>query len=362
MAQSPLTVGNVGSSDASGFRITQALGPANPWIKWAVSGEAHIKSFTGGAFGEQWLLAASKLTYEVPMGTSPVHIPVMANLASIQSALGSGTKDDSLNAAISALTSSTDGLNVGVYPYWFLGSLGKALKPNFFLGASAKINSFKDTVAKTDETLLTGRFSAGLEFLVGDMPLGSDDKPLTISFTGVRSQFGSDTYRKITGTARSHIYSAELTSVLPISTNAGILFEAVTTQYAKPSFRIGMMVAATKTTTPNGTNAGDSHNAQGCPATGCAVIVDGSALDNGVSVTVTDATKHAHPKRPKDGDPFACDLTTNTSCTFIIPKNQKVTLTAPAGFTIGGDICVQDGGCSIDVGKAGTVKVTKSGT
>jgi hypothetical protein len=325
-AQSVAAVRNAAARlTSTGGSERQTAGVISPSNPWSISAEVNIKSLAGdGKFSEQWLLTASKLTYEIPLDAENFHLAVLGNLAAVQSALGNGSKKDSVTAAIQSLTSSTDGLNVALFPYYDFPAL-PSFQTSIFGFAAAKINSFRDTLGKNDETLLTGRFGAGIEFRIGKMT--SEAKPLTLSLAAVNSRFGQEAYNAIFKERQSQINSIEGTALLPLSTSSGVLFELVGMDRARPSFRLGMIIgAAKKPEKPSDITAGRGDT---CPEGKCTIEITPVRGDIAATVSVTGEVDS------RKGDP--CTFPTVSVCNVVVKKAGSVTLVVPAGFVLKDD-------------------------
>ena len=325
----------------------------NPWL---LAADLSIKPLAGGGgFSEQWLLSAAKVVYDLPLDGDVLggaHFPIMANLADILPNLGEGSKKDSLDAAIQSLVTSSDGINVGVYPFWPLTNKLFGVRATVFTGISAKWNEFNDTTANTKQTLLTGRFSGGLEFSIGDETDGK--KPLTVSLSAVHSRFGADAYQAVFKERRSTLNSAELTAILPIQTGVGILFEGIGVEQKKPAFRLGLLMAGGKKS-PAETETSRQTPTVAC-ANGCKVTVKTAGNLPADAHITTDPTPDVLSINPQD-----CVLRQDGStCTFTVRSGKSITLKSTGGGVLFTGNGCNGGTCQVTASDAISITVTKS--
>lgn len=334
-AQTPVSLsslnGQRASSETDGGKRPQGIVAGNnPWL---LAGEVSLRPLAGGNdFNEQWLFSSAKIVHEIPFSgrlLGGVHVPVMANLADVVANLGNGTKQDSLDAAVQALTTSADGLNVGVFPYWPLGKQASDLRPTLFAGIAAKMNSVplgeeKEEENQDAQTLLSGRFLTGIELAVGQPTDG--EKPLTLSLAGVLSTFSAEAYENIFHERRSKLMSVEFTAILPLRTGMGVLFEGVGVEKRKPSFRLGLLIAAGKAG-DNQEEAVTPSTAATCTLTCMIQIIARGKFTAPVTVTVTQNSA------PVVSAPSKCIFGPNTSdtCTFSAKPGSPVEVKSTGG-------------------------------
>jgi hypothetical protein len=245
-AASAATVGAKKSTNERG-----AVAANNEWI---VGTQLGVRFFGQGDFADN-LLISGMVRYEVPLNSKTFKLPIFSNFGEIASKPVFGTKADSLQAAASALMSTAQGMNVGVYPYHVLKrpTLGGDLRVTAFGQIVGKLNSVKgrssldapDTAEKVQHTLLQGRGALGVEVAVGKtVPANSPRRPLTLSLTAAATTFSARTYELVFGTARSSIKSVEFTAIVPVADGAGILVEGIGANGYAGTWRIGMVLAA----------------------------------------------------------------------------------------------------------------------
>jgi len=355
--QTPVSVsrlaGRPPTTPGGDVRTAGVVAGNNPWL---LAADLSIKPLAGGGgFSEQWLLSAAKVVYDLPLDGDVLggaHFPIMANLADILPNLGEGSKKDSLDAAIQSLVTSSDGINVGVYPFWPLTNKLFGVRATVFTGISAKWNEFNDTTANTKQTLLTGRFSGGLEFSIGDETDGK--KPLTVSLSAVHSRFGADAYQAVFKERRSTLNSAELTAILPIQTGVGILFEGIGVEQKKPAFRLGLLMAGGKKS-PAETETSRQTPTVAC-ANGCKVTVKTAGNLPADAHITTDPTPDVLSINPQD-----CVLRQDGStCTFTVRSGKSITLKSTGGGVLFTGNGCNGGTCQVTASDAISITVTKS--
>jgi hypothetical protein len=180
--------------------------------------------------------------YDIDLGTEKFKLPVMGNISTLRDAF-SNEKDpdkDTLQARAQELMLSTQGVNVGLYPYYFLAQEDK-FKLVLHGSAAWKLNMFK-TKEDKNEYLDQGRFSLGLEATLGST--AGDQAPLVVSITPTLTLFNADKYKLIFGESKSSITSLEITGVLPVGTGIGVLFETIVAKKPYSAFRVGLVFAA----------------------------------------------------------------------------------------------------------------------
>lgn len=240
-AQSPLGLRNVANGAASS---ANAFGANNPWIGAQMF--YRVPAGPSGGFGAH-LLPAGNLMYEVPMGDSKLHLPVMGNLTSIAEAISKdASQKDSIESQIKQLLSSESGGTIGLFPYRVLSESKVFMLTLNGIGAW-RINGLHPVgqtgTASTDSTVYLNQFRLGLalESVIGDR--GSGHGLLTFSVAPVGTFFDPNTYQQAFGTRKSKLFGLELGGILPLRDGIGFLVEGVLGESSVRAFRAGLIAA-----------------------------------------------------------------------------------------------------------------------
>ncbi len=216
--------------------VSKALAAKNPWL----GGEVGYKFGGSGEFADN-LIASARVMYEIEFDSKKFALPVMGNLSQLRDNLSENlTIDEKESARIQDILTSTQGLNIGLYPYRMIVE-----KQYFSLLAHGaivyKLNSFKD-MQENPMYFQQGRFSLGIEAYIGKFDTNNGKYPLTISVAPVATFFNSNDYKAIFGIERSLLISLEVTSVVPIGKGVGFLLEGVFSD--KSVVRTGLLFSA----------------------------------------------------------------------------------------------------------------------
>lgn len=219
----------------NGVVNTESVSPASPWA----GAQIGYKFGESGDFSDS-ILVAAHLMYDVKVDPDDrFHLPVMGNIADLTTSVtGTAGSQEDLTKKADDLVLSATGARVGLYPYVFLNQTTYwSVVAHGELGW--KMNGFKD--ASGDVAYLQqGRVSLGVEFWIGQND--EDHLPITISLAPVRAFFSDKDYKKVFGTAKSHIQTLETTAIVPIGKGTGFLFEYVTGGGTR-TVRVGIIIA-----------------------------------------------------------------------------------------------------------------------
>jgi hypothetical protein len=205
----------------------------NPWL----GGQIGYKFGGSGEFADN-LLTSARLMYPIDIGTKNFQLPVMGNFSQLRDNLSDKLSIDEKNEArLQDLLTSTQGLNIGLYPYYAFPE-----KTYFSFNIHGcfvyKLNSFKD-VSSNPVYMNQGRFSIGFEANIGKINIDKGQYPFTISIAPTLTTFSKNDYMAVFGSTKSNIGSLEITSILPIGRGVGVLFEAVLSNAS--TFRTGLL-------------------------------------------------------------------------------------------------------------------------
>lgn len=245
--------------------------------EWIVGTQFGVRFIGEGDFADN-LLASGLVRYEIPLKSTSFGLPVFSNLGDIAAKSLTGTKADSLKSAASALLSTAQGMNVGLYPYSVLSNTmwGGDLRITAFGQVVGKVNTLQgrrsltapDTAAKVGHTMLQGRGALGLEFAIGTPDASNPARrPLTLSLTTVATTFSGRTYELVFGERKSWIPSIEFSAVVPIRDGAGVLFEGIGAPGHASTWRVGMVVGISNQAKTNSAGPGQAAENRDPPAT-----------------------------------------------------------------------------------------------
>lgn len=215
IAQAPVALLDVGNEGVRDEQRSLGGSAASPWVNAQVA--YRFPTNTPNRINN--LHVNGQLLYVVPTDWS-VTLPVMGNIAPITTELsGLESFSDSTNAKIDALVRSTDGINVGIYPYMY--ALETKSCDVVVHGAGAyRINGFPEEDGDVNY-LEQLRLGLGSEAFIGD----ENASRLTIGFTGVVTLFSKDDYETIVGERNNSIWSLETEAVVPIGRGFGALLQ-----------------------------------------------------------------------------------------------------------------------------------------
>lgn len=225
--------------------VAGGLSAISPWVG------AQVGYLFGDSkeFGDN-LLVSGKVLYEIDLNTDKFKLPVIGNISNIiKSKVGfeTGEGKEKLDSEIKEIVNSTQGLHIGLYPYY------KITEGDYFsLIAHGvvgwKLNGIQDTITNTITYLDQGRFSVGLEFVIGNSK--EEKSPLTISVAPTLMFFSKNDYNKVFGVEKNSIRTLELTCVIPLNKGIGVMFENITplSKGVDNLFRVGFIYTVETTT------------------------------------------------------------------------------------------------------------------
>lgn len=214
----------------------EGISANNPWL----GGQVGYKFGGTGEFADN-LIASARLMYKIELGTVKFQLPVMGNFSQLKDNISGNLQTDVENEArLQDILTSTQGLNIGLYPYYTITE-----KEYFSVIAHGvlmyKVNAFKDTT-ENSLYLNQGRISLGAEFHLGKKNIAEGRYPITLSIAPTMTFFDKSDYNKVFGEEKSSISSLEITTVVPIGKGIGVLFEGVISSTS--TFRTGLLFSS----------------------------------------------------------------------------------------------------------------------
>jgi hypothetical protein len=221
--------------------------PNNPW--YAAGFQLGHRLAGSGDFADD-LVASGRAVLSLKTktigkdSTRVFGLPLIGNIGKLRSKVPDDI--EGLKKEASKLLATTEGINVGVYPYWELrkarstenAALG--LDVTFYLSGTGRINQLRDRVDTTQTfMLMRGRLSAGFDFGIRHKDF---EQPISISSELAVSLFSADRYLRAFGDRRSNIVSVDVTAIIPIG-GFGLLAEGSFASRLSPNWRIGIIVA-----------------------------------------------------------------------------------------------------------------------
>jgi len=208
----------------------------NPWL----GGQIGYKFGGSDEFADN-LIASARLMYEIDLSSKKFQLPIMGNVSQLRDNLDLDLDDDIKDEArIQDLITSTQGVNLGLYPY-YIWKQKNTLALIIHGVAAYKINAFKESEESTIY-FQQGRFSVGVEAQIGKYDNSKGQYPWTISLAPTLTIFKKSDYTAIFGNEKSSISSLEITSVLPIGRGMGFLLEAIISD--KSIIRTGLLLSS----------------------------------------------------------------------------------------------------------------------
>ena len=231
-AQSPTSFTNT-----AGQKIVAAgMSANNPWV----GAQIGYKIGESDDFSDH-LLVSGRFLWEIPFeGAKNFHLPVMGNLAQLKNDISKKLTVDTVKAKIEQALLSTQGIQVGLYPYYIIHN-----ETNFSLTLhgvlSWKVNGFKDDSNGTTY-MHQGKFSLGAEIALGATKGGRNQ--LVVSVAPTIAFFNKNDYNAVFGKEKSSLFSTEITGVVPLGEGLGLLVESILAQESYSVFRVGIILAA----------------------------------------------------------------------------------------------------------------------
>lgn len=230
VAQTPTAFKNTKGIDNKG------MSAKNPWIGGQI-GYRFAKS--NAEFADNFSPAA-RILQDLDLGTKSFQMPIMGNFGQLRdNSSDSVLSDQSKQARYADLVSSTQGINVGLHPYY-------TLKADTFFSSiihgslEYRLNSFKDTVQSV-AYLHQAKVRLGVEVHLGKYSTEKGRYPLTFDISPTISFFDSRIYRSIFRDNESTAVALELTGIVPIGKGLGFLIEGIISK--QNQLRIGFIFA-----------------------------------------------------------------------------------------------------------------------
>lgn len=211
-----------------------APGPRNFWA----GAQVGYNLAGNGKFEDNVRAAAqfSLQTWSPPWLPKRIRVPIMGNVARLS---GTASKDEN-NQLLQSLVTSVEGINISLVPNYQVGDpsrYGITLWSSVGWRYNA-LGTSSDSVVALPQT----RYSAGIEFSIGDW--APSDKPATISLEGVLATFSSSKYAEVFGSRESSIGSLEVTGIVPMYSELGLLAEFTTANHDVPDvWRLAIVFA-----------------------------------------------------------------------------------------------------------------------
>lgn len=218
----------------------RSLPANNPWV---VAGAQVGYKFSGNSDFADGLLASSRIglqTLRFPGQSARVGLPLIGNISRLSPGLGT----DSVGSIADRLTNTAEGINVGLYPYYesIDRSGGGPVQVTFYGSTVWKLNAAKDRNDSSTVYLNQGRFTMGMGV---DLYIAENNTmPLSLSIEPVLTMVNADAFERVTGRRENRLYSVELTGVMPIGNNMGLLAQLGAPDEGKTLFRVGVIYVA----------------------------------------------------------------------------------------------------------------------
>jgi hypothetical protein len=246
----------------------RSLPANNPWI---VAGAQIGYKFSGNSDFADGLLASSRIglqTLRFPGQGNRVGLPLIGNLSRLSPGLGT----DSIGSISDRLTNTAEGINVGLYPYFesIDRTKGGPAQVTFYGSTVWKLNAARDRTDSSTVYLNQGRFTMGVGV---DLYIAENNTmPVSFSIEPVLTLVSADAFERVTGRRENRIYSVELTGVLPIGNNMGLLAQLGAPDDGETLFRVGVIYVASPASSQTGSGTPGAPPVRGA-------IIDGTVVD-----------------------------------------------------------------------------------
>jgi hypothetical protein len=275
-AQSP-SYGFRDNSRARGDTVHAAAN--NPWYR--LGAQFGYKVAGNDDFADA-LIASSRIVLQqlaFPSQSPRVGLPVIGNLSKLNASLS----EDSVGSLVQKLMSTAEGMNVGLYPYveMFDPSVNKSTQLTFYGSAVWKLNAGRDRTDSASFAFHQGRFSAGadLNLLIAQ----GSELPVSLSGEIAVTTFRAQDYHRVTGRSRSKLTSLELTGILPVRSDLGLLGQVALPLSDIPEdkslFRVGFMYVPKGQGDENPAPETDGVVPPPAPETSMQVALSGTVVD-----------------------------------------------------------------------------------
>lgn len=236
-------------TSGSSLSSSSSISPQSYWVGASVGSNVNKPSGNSGNNIVGGAGVSINTLKSTPLGATWA---IVGNLGNFNSS--TDTKDLSTN--LSKLSQANSGLNVGIAATWALNDTTQSKHAFRAFGiTSYQLNTFSNVGADSSTVSLNQwKTSAGLEFEQQDFNNGGALHAGLAAGIGV---FDPTAYKKVFGTSKSNILSLDATIVLPLSTQFGFLLEGTYSQYATPTYLIGVII---RTSGGSGSKAKTSGN------------------------------------------------------------------------------------------------------
>ncbi|SFQ79929.1 hypothetical protein [Hymenobacter arizonensis] len=314
-----------------------SLPATSPWI---VAGAQLGYKFAGNDDFADGLVASGRAQFyalDFVGQAAGLSLPLIGNI----SKLTTNAKNTDPDRVISELLTTSQGLNFGLYPCYEMNQ-GSKIATRFTLYGSGvyKLNTARATADSSLVYLNQGRFSMGLGVDVFPKEKANEmNLPLSFSVEPVVTVVKRKDYERVTGFTNKNLFSLELTGVLPIGRNTGLLAQMAVADQGPTVWRVGLLIvtgSGTGTGNQPGANGGHEKKPWETGKQGGAPATEGtqylSAIVKGRVVNATGAVLKAQPLSIiPHVDPT--DLTTYSGTAITNLSGNEVVTDANGEFT-----------------------------
>lgn len=195
------------------FKTQKGAAPNSLWF----GSQATYQISSNPEFADNFTPMA-KGFYEITtfkIGKKDLVLPSVFNLGMMRSVSSDfETKKEEISANLQDIANSSQGINIGLNPYYKIIEKENGFTITLHSLLSGKINSFTSDSIDV-KYLLQGRFSLGADLTIGE------EYPLTFSFSPVYSIFDSKIFNELFDEGKSELFSFETSIIIPIGSGVG---------------------------------------------------------------------------------------------------------------------------------------------
>jgi hypothetical protein len=212
--------------------------PRNPWVGAKVAYAVNSKGGAEKRLQPSALLEVNAWKPSFFNKEDRFAFPFVGNLASLATA----SDADDLKAKAQELIGGDQGIAFGIAPN-YRRDLGPTGKYAFigWMNAGWRLQNLKDRTTDSSFAFNQGRVAGGAELHIGELAIG--DTPATLSVEQVAQLFNRNDYGRAFGTERFWLSNTELTFILPLGGQVGLMVDGVLSNNGlKHAFRFGFLI------------------------------------------------------------------------------------------------------------------------
>ena len=213
----------------------------NPWL----GAQMLYKFDPESDFSDNLIVSGQILYTPKPFNneSKTFRIPVIGNISIFKTNIGDSLNFEETESKITETILSSEGLNVGLYPYYVIIPYDKDFYFLTHATAVYKLNGFA-LPDSTKSYFNNFKLSLGFEIGYGILNELTGDRPITLSVTPAYTIIDKGKYKEVLGLEEKNILGLEVAAILPISsTGIGVLLEGTFAHGVDAFFRAGVIMS-----------------------------------------------------------------------------------------------------------------------